>query len=68
VYAWDGRIEEDGEVLCLVKTRADLFDALASRVRALHPYQIPEVLGFAVAAGSPEYLAWLADATAPTTP
>jgi len=64
VYRWEGKVEESAEVLCLVKTRPELLDALTARVQALHPYDVPEILAFEVADGSPAYLAWLAESTA----
>lgn len=65
IYRWEGDIQADDEVLCLIKTRAESFAALAGRVRELHPYQVPEILAFEVAEGSPAYLEWLAAETAP---
>jgi periplasmic divalent cation tolerance protein len=63
VYRWEEKVEESAEVLCLVKTRAGLLDALIERVQALHPYQVPEILAFEVADGSAAYLAWLEEST-----
>ena len=65
VYRWEGKIHEDEEVLCLVKTRPELLDALTARVRALHPYDVPEILAFEVADGTADYLAWLRESTIP---
>ena len=63
VYRWENKVEESEEVLCLVKTVPHLFEALMARVRALHPYEVPEILAFEVTDGSPEYLSWLREAT-----
>lgn len=65
VYRWQGRIADDREWQLVIKTRAALFDALADRVRALHSYDVPEIIGLPVTAGSPTYLEWLDDATPP---
>jgi periplasmic divalent cation tolerance protein len=65
IYRWEGRIDEDDEVLCLVKTRRELFAALTARVHALHPYEVPQILAFEIVDGSPAYLAWLDEATRP---
>lgn len=59
-YRWEGRIQEDAEVLLIVKTRVDRCEALAARVRTLHPYALPEVLALAATGGSDAYLAWVA--------
>jgi periplasmic divalent cation tolerance protein len=65
IYRWEGEMHVDEEVLCLIKTRADGFPALAERVKALHPYQVPEILAFEVTEGSPAYLEWVAAETGP---
>ena len=64
VYRWQGAVEEAAEHLLLVKARAADLPALEARVRALHSYQVPEVLALRVTAGSAPYLAWLAESTA----
>lgn len=64
VYSWQGRVNRDPEVLLIIKTRADLFDKLESRIKALHPYEIPEIIGFDVSRGHAPYLAWIGDSTA----
>ena len=63
IYRWEGKTCDDEEVLCLVKTRRALFAALRARVQRLHPYEVPEILSFAVKDGSPAYLTWLAEST-----
>lgn len=63
VYRWEGKLVEDEEVLCLAKTQPELFQPLAARIKALHPYEVPEILAFEVNEGSAEYLAWLGTAT-----
>ena len=60
VYRWQGTVEEAAEVLLLIKTTRDRLDALAARVRALHPYELPELLAVEAAGGLPGYLDWVA--------
>ena len=62
IYRFEGAVHDDAEVLLILKTRAALSSALAARVRALHPYQLPEVLALPVAGGSEPYLEWLRSA------
>jgi periplasmic divalent cation tolerance protein len=64
IYRWQGAVEDATEHLLLLKARADDVDALAARVRALHSYDVPEVIALPIVAGSTAYLAWLAEATA----
>lgn len=60
VYRWEGRVEDEAEVLLVIKTRAERFAALEARVRELHPYEVPEVLALPAAGGSRAYLDWVA--------
>jgi periplasmic divalent cation tolerance protein len=63
IYHWQGAVEEATEHLLVVKARRADTDALEARVRALHAYDVPEVLVLPVAGGSAAYLAWLDEAT-----
>jgi periplasmic divalent cation tolerance protein len=65
IYQWDGKVQEDEEVLCLIKTRPAVFERARERILALHPYEVPEILAFAVDDGSPAYLEWLRKSTTP---
>jgi periplasmic divalent cation tolerance protein len=59
IYRWQGAVEEAAEVLLVIKTRADRVEALAERLRALHPYDVPELVVLPVAAGLAPYLDWV---------
>ncbi|MEW6219003.1 MAG: divalent-cation tolerance protein CutA [Thermodesulfobacteriota bacterium] len=59
-YWWQGKVEQAQEFLCLLKSRQDRFADLEAAIRAVHPYQVPEILAVPVAAGSAAYLSWLA--------
>jgi periplasmic divalent cation tolerance protein len=63
IYRWEGQIQDEGEALLVLKTTRARFEALKERVRALHPYQVPEVIALPVQAGSAPYLAWIAAET-----
>lgn len=61
-YRWRGKVEYSNEFLCLIKTREDLFAEVAAVIKTLHSYDTPEIIAVPIIAGSPEYLAWLAEA------
>ncbi len=63
IYAWQGKLCDDAELLCVLKTRLALFPALRKRVVAMHPYEVPEVIAVPLKAGHGPYLAWLRDET-----
>jgi len=60
IYEWKGALETSAEVMVVCKSTARSAAAAQSRLRALHPYEIPEILQLPVSAGWPEYLAWVA--------
>lgn len=59
IYRWKGELCDDAEVLCVMKTRAERFEALRARAVALHPYEVPEIIALPLAAGHAPYLAWI---------
>ncbi len=63
IYSWQGKIEDEEEVVLIAKTKKELFSKLSGRVKELHPYQTPEIIALPIIEGSPEYISWLNDAT-----
>ncbi|MCK6555759.1 divalent-cation tolerance protein CutA [Candidatus Binatia bacterium] len=63
IYRWDGQVCDDAEHLLVIKTRAALFAATTARIRAMHPYETPEIVALPITDGSEPYLAWLRGAT-----
>ena len=60
IYRWEGQIQEDEETLLIVKSRADLFeDYVIPMVKAIHPYQVPEMIALPIQSGLDAYLEWL---------
>jgi periplasmic divalent cation tolerance protein len=59
IYRWEGKLADDREWLLFIKTRAERFSAVEARVKALHSYQVPEVIALAIVQGSEGYLRWL---------
>ncbi len=64
-YRWEGKVQSDDEVLLVIKTRDDRCEALADRVRSLHPYDLPEVLALPAVGGSVPYLEWVEQESRP---
>jgi periplasmic divalent cation tolerance protein len=55
-YRWEGKLEQSGEELLLIKTRKDLLTALEQRVGELHSYAVAEIIAVPIVAGSAAYL------------
>jgi periplasmic divalent cation tolerance protein len=66
VYVWEGRICEDEESVLLMKTTDAGVAALASRVKELHPYDVPEIVSLEIRGdeGNRAYLDWIAQVVA----
>ncbi len=62
-YRWQGRLQEEQEHQLLIKTTADRFDAVAARIRQMHPFDVPEIIALPITAGLPAYLQWVVDNT-----
>jgi periplasmic divalent cation tolerance protein len=60
VYRWQGKVEQDREQQIVIKTSSDRVAALQSRLRQLHPYELPEFLVLD-ATGSEAYVAWVGE-------
>lgn len=65
VYRWQGAIERASEVQLIIKTVETRVTALIARIRALHPYELPEILAIEAAGGLPDYLEWVRAETTP---
>jgi periplasmic divalent cation tolerance protein len=64
IYRWQGKIEDEDEVLMLVKTRKEHFKDLEKRVREHHSYDVPEIIALPIIDGFEKYLGWLKEETA----
>jgi len=58
---WQGAIESANEVLLLVKTTRERFDAVRAMIVANHSYEVPEIIALPVVAGHEPYLKWIED-------
>ncbi len=65
VYRWKDQVETEPEYLLIVKTARDRVAALAERLRALHPYETPELVELAPLAAASGYLRWVFEETRP---
>jgi periplasmic divalent cation tolerance protein len=64
IYSWEDELQEDQEVLLLVKTRQNLIkNQLIPLVHELHPYDLPEIIALPIQGGSQAYLQWICDET-----
>jgi len=59
VYRWKGAVQHGEEHPMLIKTTAERYPALEAAIRAMHPYELPEIIAVRIELGLPGYLAWV---------
>jgi len=59
VYRWDGAVQQDDEVLLLIKTTQAVYGQLEQRIRTLHPYELPEIISLPIQTGQADYIQWI---------
>ena len=63
-YRWEGAVQDDAEVLLIIKTTTGKLQALSDHLAESHSYDVPEALALAVDKGGASYLDWLAESCA----
>ena len=63
IYRWQGKLNNDQEVLLLIKSTAEHYAAMEKLLRDNHPYELPEIIAVPVTRGLPEYLDWISQTT-----
>jgi periplasmic divalent cation tolerance protein len=64
-FRWVGKVDHKEEYLLLIKTTSERLTALQERIRALHPYELPEIVAVPISGGLAGYLAWIQSCTEP---
>jgi periplasmic divalent cation tolerance protein len=59
LFHWSGKMEKAEEYLIFMKSRKDLFEKLAETVKALHSYEVPEIIVLPIVEVSKAYLDWM---------
>ena len=64
IYRWQGAVHKEQELLLVIKTRAEALEALRTALVSLHPYEVPELVAWPIAAGHEPYLRWIDESVA----
>jgi len=62
-YWWEGKVQEDHEVVMIAKTTQPLVQALVEKVQSLHSYSVPCIVAVPISGGNPDFLCWIDDVT-----
>lgn len=63
IYSWQEKIEQETEVMLIIKTRKDLVEQVINKIETFHPYEVPEIIATPIEAGLPAYLDWIKGCT-----
>lgn len=63
IYWWEGKVQEAGEAVLILKTKESALAELIETVRRLHSYDCPCIVAFPISAGNPAFLQWIEDET-----
>lgn len=63
IYNWAGKLNEDSEVLMIMKTKTSLCDEVEKNIKKLHSYDVPEIICIPLLSGSNDYLNWIEEQT-----
>ncbi|MGD0229240.1 MAG: divalent-cation tolerance protein CutA [Syntrophorhabdales bacterium] len=64
-YWWKGHLEEAEEWIGIMKTRRELYGDVEREIRALHPYEVPQIEAVEASFVLPDYDCWVNDETSP---
>ena len=68
IYWWEGKIQDDGEVIIIAKTKKSLVAELIEKVKSMHNYDCPCVVSLPIVDGNKEFLGWVEKETRPGKP
>mgnify|MGYP001824824030 CR=1 FL=1 len=60
MYMWKGNLVDEGEVVCLLKSTEDKYEAIKQEVAKVHSYEVPAIIKFNISANE-DYEKWLRD-------
>lgn len=58
-YVWKNKLCIEKELVLLIKSMADRYKKLERRLKAIHPYECPEIIAFKAEKIRKEYFDWL---------
>ena len=59
IYSWEDKIQQDSELLLVIKSVEQNFSPLEKAIKQLHPYDVPEIISVNISMGSKKYLDWI---------
>lgn len=63
IYHWQGKIEEEAEIILMIKTTSELISKIKAKILSIHPYEVPEIIVSPIIEGYSTYLNWISETT-----
>lgn len=63
IFRWEGKVDRAREVLLILKSRRRHFPSIVKTVKAMHSYDVPEIIALPIIEGNKDYLQWLTEST-----
>ncbi len=60
-YMWQGKVQDDTEIVMIAKTTEDRVPELVEKVKSLHSYDCPCIVSIPILDGNQAFLDWIAD-------
>jgi periplasmic divalent cation tolerance protein len=61
IFRWKGKIQQDAELLLLIKTLESNFEAVRGVIKELNAYELPEIVAFPAEKADAAFAAWVAE-------
>jgi len=61
VFWWEGKADKAKESLLMIKSKRSLLPKIIKAVRAVHSYEVPEIIALPIVGGERKYLRWIDD-------
>lgn len=63
MYWWEGKINDEAEVVLIAKTTKEKFDDIKIEVEKNHPYSVPCIIQIPIINSNESYRNWIKDET-----
>jgi periplasmic divalent cation tolerance protein len=63
IFRWKGKIQQDNELILLIKTLETNFEAVRGAIKELNSYELPEIVAFPAAMADAAFAAWVAESS-----
>jgi periplasmic divalent cation tolerance protein len=63
IFRWKGKVQQDAELLLVIKTLAANFEAVRGVIKELNAYELPEIVAFPAVMADAAFAAWVHDSS-----